>query len=114
MNHDAETRGPSTNGECLKRTVVITNPHGFHMRPATAFAQRANQFKSTVTLSRSGQRVNGKSPLELLFLAAEQGTEVELDVDGEDARAAIEVLAELLAAPTVGDIPDPECADRSE
>jgi phosphocarrier protein HPr len=94
------------NGETLRRTVTITNPQGFHMRPATAFAQRAGQFQSTVTVWKGDQRINGKSPLELMFLGAEQGTELVLEVTGSDAAAAIAVLAEVMEAPSADDIPE--------
>jgi len=86
------------NGETLRRTVTVVDPLGFHMRPLTVFAQRAGQFQSTVTVAKEGQRVNGKSPLELMLLAAQQGTELVLEVSGSDAGSAIEVLAGLLAA----------------
>jgi phosphocarrier protein HPr len=86
------------NGETLRRTVTVVDPLGFHMRPLTVFAQRAGQFQSTVTVAKDGQQVNGKSPLELMLLAAEQGTELVLEVSGSDARSAIDVLAGLLAA----------------
>jgi phosphotransferase system HPr (HPr) family protein len=95
------------NGETLRRPVTITNPQGFHMRPATAFAQLAGQFQSTVTVCKGDQRINGKSPLELMFLGADQGTELVLEVSGSDAKAAVEALAELLAAPSLDDTPEP-------
>jgi phosphotransferase system HPr (HPr) family protein len=85
--------------EVLRRNVIVQDPVGFHLRPLTAFAKRAGQFQSTVTVSKGDERVNGKSPLELMLLAAEQGTELTLEVCGADAAAAIDVLAELLAAP---------------
>jgi phosphocarrier protein len=75
------------------------------MRPATAFAQLAGGFLSSVSLSKEGRRVNGKSPLELLFLAAEQGTQLDLEVCGSDAANAVESLAKLLEAPSVDDLP---------
>ena len=87
------------NGEILRRKITVTDPLGLHMRPLTAFAQKALQFKSAVTVSKDDQRVNGKSPLELMLLAAEQGTELTLEVCGPDREAAIEILAALLAAP---------------
>jgi len=98
------------NGETLRRTVKVTDPMGFHMRPLTAFAQRAGQFQSTVTVAKEGQKVNGKSPLELMLLAAQQGTELELEVSGSDARSAIEILAMLLGAhpPEDADSPLPK------
>jgi phosphocarrier protein len=86
-------------GNVLRRKVTVSDPLGLHMRPLTAFAQRANQFQSAVTVSKDDQRVNGKSPLELMLLAAEQGTELELEVSGADAEAALEVLAQILGSP---------------
>jgi phosphocarrier protein HPr len=86
------------NGETLRRTVTVVDPLGFHMRPLTVFAQRASQFQSRVIVEKEGQQVNGKSPLELMLLAAQQGTELVLEVSGNDARSAIDVLAVLLAA----------------
>ncbi len=86
-------------GETLRRKVIVKDPQGFHMRPLTVFAQRAGQFLCNVTVAKESQRVNGKSPLELMLLAAEQGTELELEVSGQDAQQAIDELAELLAAP---------------
>ncbi len=74
------------------------------MRPITVFAQLASSFESEVTLRKAEQTVNGKSPFEMMFLAAEQGTELELGVCGVDASAAIEKLAEILAAPSVDDL----------
>jgi phosphocarrier protein HPr len=87
-------------GETIQRRVKITNPQGFHMRPATMFAQLAGQFESSVTVCRGDQRINGKSPLELMILGADQGTELILEVSGEDARVALDALAQLMAAPS--------------
>jgi len=77
------------------------------MRPATLFAQRAGQFESAVTVRKGDLRVNGKSPLELMFLGADQGTELVLEVSGTDAAAALEALTEVLAAPSADDLPEP-------
>jgi phosphocarrier protein len=95
------------NGECLRRTVIVQDPLGLHMRPLTAFAQRASAFQSAVTLVKDGQRVNGKSPLELMLLAAEQGTELILEVSGGDAAQAIDELADMLSATSADDLPFP-------
>jgi phosphotransferase system HPr (HPr) family protein len=94
------------NGQLFQRTVTITNPQGFHMRPATAFAQLAGKFQANVTVCKGDQRINGKSPLELMFLGAEQGTELLLEASGADAPMALEALAELLAAPSLDDVPE--------
>jgi phosphocarrier protein len=96
--HTAASNEDSTSDASIfRRRVAITNPHGLHMRPASAFARLAGQFQSQVTLCKEGKRINGKSPLELLFLAAEQGTELDLEVNGPDAQAAIDALAMQLA-----------------
>src|SRR5437870_4165136 len=73
------------NGETLRRKVTITDPLGLHLRPLTAFAQQAGRFQCSVTLAKDNQRVNGKSPLELMLLGAQQGTELVLEVSGPDA-----------------------------
>jgi phosphotransferase system HPr (HPr) family protein len=88
------------NGEPLRCKVTITNPQGFHMRPMSAFVQLAAKFQSTVHVLKSdGQRIDGKSMLGLLGLAAEQGTELTLEVEGPDEQTALDALAELMARP---------------
>jgi phosphocarrier protein HPr len=93
-------------GETLRRTVKIANPSGLHLRPITAFVQRALQFQGSVTVTKDGKTVNGKSSLELMLLAAEQGTELILEVSGSDAAVTIEALAEILAAPNPDELPN--------
>ncbi len=98
--------GPDAmNGNTLQHKVLITNPQGLHMRPAAAFAEVAKRYQSTVTLTRDGRRVNGKSPLEMMFLAAEQGTELLLEVSGADAHDALRALVEFLDGPTAQETP---------
>src|SRR5438876_1106690 len=84
------------NGDTLRQKVVITNPQGLHMRPATAFAQLAMRFQSSVQVGKDNKSVNGKSPLELIFLNAPCGTELTIEVSGPDAPEAVKALAELL------------------
>jgi phosphocarrier protein HPr len=86
------------NGQPLLRTVTIRDPQGLHMRPATAFAKAARQFQSTVTLRQDDRAVNGKSQLDLMLLAAEPGTKLILEVSGEDAVGALDLLAEIIEA----------------
>ncbi len=87
------------NGAPLQQKVVITNPQGFHMRPMAAFAQLASRFQSSVKVSREGQSVNGKSILDLMLLAAAQGTELTLEVAGPDAQTALDALVNVLKTP---------------
>ena len=93
-------------GETLRRTIRVTNPSGLHMRPLTVFVERARRFQSAVSVTKEDKCVDGKSPLELMLLAAEQGSELTLEVSGPDAQAAIEELATVLAAPSADDLQD--------
>jgi phosphotransferase system HPr (HPr) family protein len=82
----------------LQRKITITNPQGLHMRPLAAFVQAANQFPCDVFVSKHpSQRINGKSMIHLLGLAAESGTELLLEVSGPEADKAIDVLMDILA-----------------
>jgi phosphotransferase system HPr (HPr) family protein len=92
-------------GRSLKQRVLITNPEGFHMRPVTAFAQKAAAFASNVAVSRDGRTVNGKSPWDMMLMLSPQGTELELEVDGPDADEALEALVALLNSPSQADSP---------
>ena len=98
---------PHANPMALQKIVVVRNPQGLHMRPAMAFAQLANRFQSAVTLRRPGKTANGRSMMQLIMLAALPGTELVLEVDGEDAAAALPVLAAALEAPSADQIPRP-------
>ena len=84
--------------DALRREVVIANPQGLHMRPAAAFAKLAQQYRSAVFVVYNDQRVNGKSPMEMLLLAAEPGTRLVVEVTGSDADQALNPLADMLAA----------------
>ena len=84
--------------EPLRRTVIIRNPQGFHVRPAAALAERARQYQSKVSLIRGDVKVDGRQVLDLIMLAAEQGAEITLEVIGPDAGEALEALAQILGA----------------
>jgi len=86
-------------GEPLHKKVLITNPQGFHMRPAAAFATRAKQFPGDVHVVKDDQRVDGKSVLELLCLAALPGSELTIEVSGPDAGPALDALVEIVNTP---------------
>lgn len=77
--------------------VKIVNRYGLHARPATDFAQAANGFVSDVRVRNDDDDADGKSVMELMMLAATQGTELELTCVGEDAKAALEHLASLVS-----------------
>jgi phosphocarrier protein len=81
-----------------RRQVAILNPKGLHMRPATRFVKLAGTFRATVRVLGNGKSVNGKSILDMTTLAAECGTEIDIQADGPDAEDAVAALAELVLA----------------
>jgi phosphotransferase system HPr (HPr) family protein len=95
------------NGVPLQRTVIINNLQGLHMRPISAFVEMAGKFKSSVFVTKkgNGERINGKSPLSLLGLAAEKGTELILEVSGPDEQEALDALAQFLSTLNTEDLP---------
>jgi phosphotransferase system HPr (HPr) family protein len=89
------------NGELLKKTVVITNPQGFHMRPATKFAKTAGQFQSTVKVIRGDRTADGRSLLDMMAnVMCLAGEELTVEVAGPDAPAALDALVAVMLAPT--------------
>ena len=84
--------------QVVTRTVKIVNPQGLHARPARLFVQLANSFEADIEVTKDGEIVDGKSILQILTLAAEKGTQLILRGTGPEAHAALEALAELVAA----------------
>ncbi len=81
----------------MKREIItIGGPVGLHARPAAEFVKVAERFRSRVRLAKDGIWVNGKSILAILSLAAEKGSQVTLEVSGEDEKEAFQVLKEKL------------------
>ena len=81
----------------ITKTVTVKNQAGIHTRPAALLVQCASGFQAEFHITMYGFRINGKSILGLLTLAAEQGSEMELEFDGpdeEDASKAITALFE--------------------
>lgn len=78
---------------------------GLHMRPATLFVKTARQFKCKVTVLLGDQRANGHSPFDLLSLFAPPGTELILEIEGDDCQAASDALAAILMISEVEDTP---------
>ena len=70
------------------------------MRPAMAFAKLAGKFRVTVRVRKQDRAVDGKSGMSLMLLAAMPGTELFLEVEGEDAAAAFPLLTEALGSPS--------------
>lgn len=77
--------------------MTIVNRLGLHARPAMAFVDLASTFTSTVQVSRGDQAVDGKSIMQMMMLAATQGTSLTVTADGPDADACLKALAKLVA-----------------
>ncbi|MFC1570388.1 HPr family phosphocarrier protein [Candidatus Omnitrophota bacterium] len=78
------------------REIIIKNKTGLHARPAALFVQIANKFESDITIIKEDQKVNGKSIMGILMLAAEKGAVVTIIADGDDAKEAMEELSGIL------------------
>ena len=79
-----------------EKQVQITNRLGLHARAAARFVQLANRFCSRITVVKEDSKVDGKSILGLLTLAAAKGSRLKLAADGSDEDEAVEQLVELV------------------
>ena len=78
--------------------LVITNSLGLHARPAATLVKTVLQYKSDVHIALNGHRVNAKSIMGLLTLAAAQGSRLEVVCEGEDAEQAMQAVRDLVEA----------------
>lgn len=81
-----------------QREVEITNKLGLHARASAKLTQVAGQFESGVWISRNGRRVNAKSIMGVMMLAAAKGAKVILETEGPDEEAAMAAVAGLIAS----------------
>jgi len=80
----------------LREEIEIINQLGLHARASAKLTQLAAQFKSDVWLSRNGRRVNGKSIMGVMMLAAGIGSKIEIEAVGDDEAAAMSALRLLI------------------
>lgn len=80
----------------IRKKIKITNPQGLHARPASSFVKIANKFESEVTVRKGKETVSGKSIMSLMTLAANQGSILEIEVEGADAEQAMSELEAFL------------------
>ena len=81
-----------------QRDVEIMNKLGLHARPSAKLTQLASQYKSDVFMARNGRRINAKSIMGVMMLAAAKGSTVTLETKGEDEQEAIDALADLITS----------------
>ena len=79
-----------------KRMITISNRLGLHARASAKLTAEAAKFKSGIWISRNGRRVNAKSIMGVMMLAAGIGSDVELETDGDDEAAALKALLALI------------------
>jgi len=80
----------------IKKIVAIKNALGLHARPAALFVQLANKFQSEIFVEKKDQKVNGKSIMGIMTLAAGKGQKITITADGNDAEKAVNALEKLL------------------
>lgn len=78
------------------REVVIQNRNGLHARPAAMLVKVSSRFRAEIWIEKDGERVNGKSIMGLMMLAAGKGSKLNLIAEGPDADRAIEELQALI------------------
>jgi phosphocarrier protein HPr len=80
----------------IKATFRISNKLGLHARASAKLSKLAGSFRADIFLSRNGRRVNAKSIMGVMMLAAGIGSEVEIETDGPDEAAAMAALTALI------------------
>jgi len=80
----------------ISQQITIINKLGLHARAASKLVNQANQFESEIYIDRDGNRVNAKSIMGVMMLAASKGTEILLEAEGEDENACLDALVELI------------------
>ena len=81
----------------IEREATIVNPHGLHARPAALFVQLACKFNSKITIRKGSEKVNGKSIMGILMLAAGAQAKIVIEAEGDDAEAAVKELEGFLS-----------------
>ncbi|MCC7374971.1 MAG: HPr family phosphocarrier protein [Verrucomicrobiales bacterium] len=85
-----------SNSPSICRELVVANRLGIHARPAAMFVRIASRFQSEIVVEKDGERINGKSIMGLMMLAAGPGSRLRLHANGDDADDAVRALEELI------------------
>ena len=80
----------------LQREVEIVNKLGLHARASAKLTQLAGQYKSSIWLIRNGRRVNAKSIMGVMMLAAAKGATIGIETDGPDEEAAMQAVTRFI------------------
>jgi len=82
----------------IQTQIQINNKLGLHARASAKLTKLAGGFKSEIHLSRNGRRVNAKSIMGVMMLAAGLGSEIEIEIEGADEQEAMTALRELIGS----------------
>ena len=82
----------------IKTSITISNKLGLHARASAKLTKLAGGFRSEIHLSRTGRRINAKSIMGVMMLAAGLGAEIEIETDGPDEQEAMSALRDLIDA----------------
>ena len=80
----------------IEDQVTICNKLGLHARAAAKFVATASEFESEIEIEKDGKRVNGKSIMGVMMLAASKGTDIKIFIDGNDADNAMSKIKQLV------------------
>jgi phosphocarrier protein len=83
-------------GGNLSKELTVVNKLGIHARPAAMFVKTANRFACEIFVEKDGEKVNGKSIMGLMMLAAGPGSKLTVHAEGTDAHAAVSEIESLL------------------
>lgn len=83
-------------GQKLEKEITIINRLGLHARPAANFVRIASRYRSEVWVEKEGEKINGKSIMGLMMLAAGQGSKLMIRCEGPDADKVLEELEQLI------------------
>lgn len=86
----------TTSQNKLTKELIIINRLGLHARPSAMFVKTASRYKCEVWVEKDGERVNGKSIMGLMMLAAGQGSKLLVTCEGADGEKALEEIAEII------------------
>jgi phosphocarrier protein len=86
-----------TDPSCVCAKLTLLNRQGLHARAAAAFVRALGSLRAHVTVTWEGRTVNGRSILDLMTLGAPHGSELDVQVSGEDAEAALSALTAVVA-----------------
>ena len=84
------------NGTTMTKDVLVANKLGIHARPAAMFVKTANRFACDIFVEKDGEKVNGKSIMGLMMLAAGPGSKLTVHAHGQDASQALIELETLI------------------